>query len=307
MKVIFMGTPDFAVPCLRALCEAGYDVPCVVCQPDKPVGRRMVLTPCAVKKAALELGLNVYQPTTLRSGEALEALSSFAPDFIVVAAYGKILPPAVLALPTSGPVNVHGSLLPLYRGASPIQSAVLAGDKVTGITTMLMDEGMDTGDILMTLTTPIGAQETAGELFDRLALLAPPLLLKTLTALCDGSAVRVRQDGSKATFTHMIKKEDALIDWSLDAQRVHDLIRGMDPWPVAFTFFEGRRMKVYGSRVLDERTDRPCGTVKAVDGRLTVVCGGGTEIELMEVCPEGGRRMPSSEFLKGHSVDIFTQ
>ncbi|MBQ6020406.1 MAG: methionyl-tRNA formyltransferase, partial [Clostridia bacterium] len=238
-SVIFMGTPDFAVPCLRALAGAGADIRLVVTQPDKPVGRKQILTPSDVKKAALELDLPVYQPTTLRSDEAYEYLRSFEPDFLVVAAYGKILPKRVLEIPRIAPVNVHGSLLPHLRGAAPIQRAVIAGDRVSGITTMLMGEGLDTGDILLQKETPIGERETAGELFDRLAGMSPELLLETLDGLMKGTITPVKQNDALADYAAMLSQNEARIPENARSEVVYNLVRGMNPWPVAYTFLDG--------------------------------------------------------------------
>ena len=212
MKIIYMGTPDFAVPCLERLIKDGHDVCLVVTQPDKAQGRKMVLTPPAVKVLAQKYGAEVYQPATLKSDEAFEKLNSYNPDYIVVAAYGKILPERVLDIPKYACINVHGSLLPMYRGAAPIQRAVIDGQKTTGITTMLMGEGLDTGDMLLKYETAIGENETAGELFDRLALSAPDLLIKTLDDFAEGKITPEKQDDTKATYASMLSKDEAVVD-----------------------------------------------------------------------------------------------
>ena len=300
-----MGTPDFAVPSLKALSAAGHDVALAVCQPDKPVGRKQILTPCAVKEAANELGIPVYQPKSLRNEEAVDRLGGIGADVFVVAAYGKILPPEVLAIPRLGCVNVHGSLLPAYRGASPIQSAVLAGEKKTGITTMLMNEGLDTGDILLNIETDIGPEETSGELFDRLAELAPPLLLETLTGLEKGGITPFPQDDAKASYTKLISKADAEIDWDRSARELHDHIRGMAPWPIAFTFTGEKRLQVLSSALTDKKTSSIPGTVIPGAGRFFVACGEGSVLELLCVKPEGSKQMSAEDYLKGHDTDVL--
>ncbi len=301
MKIIYMGTPDFAVPCLKRLLKENYDVVCVVTQPDKPVGRKQVLTPSDVKVAATEAGLDVYQPSTLRSDEAYERLASLRPDYIVVAAYGKILPQRILDIPKYACINVHGSLLPKYRGAAPIQRCVLNGDKVTGVTTMLMNAGLDTGDILLTRTVEIGENETSGELFDRLARLSPDLLIETLKKYTVGAIRPVPQDESGATYAAMLNKAEAEIDFSKTAQQGHDLIRGMSPWPVAFTVRDGRKLKILESA----RTDITCGgepgDMFTSGGRFYAIFSDGC-LELVTVQPEGKRPMSGNAYAIGHGI-----
>ena len=229
MKIIYMGTPDFAVPALNALINSEHEVVAVFTQPDKPKGRKMVLTPPEVKVCATENNIPVYQPDTFKDGKALEIINGYNPDVIVVAAYGKLLPKSVLDAPKYGCVNIHGSLLPKYRGAAPIQQSVLNGDKITGITTMLMDVGLDTGDILLTEETKIGENETSGELFDRLAQLGGDLILKTLSGLEQGQINPKKQDEALATHTSKIDKSYCPIDFSKSAQQVHNLVRGLNP------------------------------------------------------------------------------
>lgn len=225
-----MGTPDFAVPALKALAQSDHEVCAVFTQPDKPRGRKMIMTPPDVKVCAQSLGIPVYQPESMKNSEALNIIEKYSPDAIVVAAYGKILPKAVLEAPKFGCVNIHGSLLPKYRGAAPIQQSVLNGDKVTGVTTMLMDVGLDTGDILQTAQTEIGENETSGELFDRLAELGGELILKTLSALEKGEITPRKQDEALATHTSKIDKTMCPIDFSLSAQEIHNKVRGLNPW-----------------------------------------------------------------------------
>lgn len=299
-SVIYMGTPDFAVPCLRALHDAGADIRLVVTQPDKPVGRKQILTPSDVKKTALELGLRVYQPNTLRSDDAYEYLRSFEPDFIVVAAYGKILPKRVLELPKIAPVNVHGSLLPHLRGAAPIQRAVIGGDKVSGITTMLMGEGLDTGDILLQRETPIGENETAGELFDRLAEMSPALLLETLDGLVKGEITPRKQDDALADYAAMLSPQEAQIDENADSRVTFDLIRGMNPWPVAYTYLDGKKFKVYSAEKTALPSEGRRGLI-SIDGKLYFACSDEL-LHLIGIQAEGGKRMADDVWLRGHKL-----
>ena len=250
MKIVYMGTPDFAVPALKKLAACGsHSVIAVFTQPDKPRGRKMILTPPDVKVCAEELGIPVYQPASMRSEEAYDSLKELNPDVIVVAAYGQILPKRVLDLPKFGCVNIHGSLLPKYRGAAPIQQSVLDGEKITGVTTMLMDVGLDTGDILQTAKTEIGENETAGELFDRLAILGGELIIKTLDALQNGTVTAQKQDEALSTHTSKIDKSLCPIDFTKPANEVHNKVRGLNPWPVATTTISGKRVKVYSTRL----------------------------------------------------------
>ncbi|MBQ6066919.1 MAG: methionyl-tRNA formyltransferase [Clostridia bacterium] len=301
-KVVFMGTPDFAVPALEALIRSDdYEVALVICQPDKPQGRKQILTAPPVKALAVSHGVEVYQPNTLKTDEAYEKIAACAPDFIVVSAYGKILPKSILDLPRYGCVNLHGSLLPKYRGAAPVQWSVINGDAVSGVTTMLMDVGLDTGDMLLRETVAIGPEESAGELFDRLAALCPALLLRTLRGLENGAITPEKQNEAQATYVGMLDKSMAEIDWTKDAQTIHDLIRGLDPWPVAKTKYDGKIFKIYSSRVCGHSIAGECGAMTAENGRLFVRCGDGA-LELLEVQLEGAKRMSAADFLRGHSV-----
>ena len=258
--------------------------------------------PTPVRAAAEAGNVEVYQPASLKTDEAYEKLLSYAPDFIVVAAYGKILPQRVLDIPKYGCVNLHGSLLPKYRGSAPIQRCVINGEKVTGITAMLMDAGVDTGDMLLKTETEIGENETAGELFDRLAAMCPDILLKTLKGIVDGSVKPVKQDPEKATLAPMLDKGESVIDWSSSARDVHNKVRGMDPWPVARTSFGGKLLKLYGTHPVDGLSaGGEVGTISVRDGHLFVKCGGNTVLELTEVQLEGAKRMPASDFLRGHA------
>ena len=300
MRIVFMGTPDFAVPSLQALLDAGHEVCAVYTQPDKPKGRGYVLTPPPVKELALARGIPVLQPATLRTAEALESLRAFHPDAIVVVAYGKLLPPDVLAVPPLGCVNVHGSLLPKYRGAAPIQWAVLNGDAVSGVTTMYMAEGLDTGDVIFAEETPIGPDETAGELFDRLAAMGASLLVRTMAAIADGAAPRTPQPADGGTYASQLSKELARVDWSRTAAELHNLVRGLNPWPVAQPTFRGRQLKLF--RVsLCGKTRRAPGSVWEEGGRFFAACGAGA-LCLEEVEYQGGKRMRRSDFLRGHPL-----
>jgi len=300
-SVVYMGTPDFAVPALESLIKSpDYDVRLVISQPDKPQGRHQVLTPPPVKALALEHGIEVFQPASMKTDESYEKIASFNPDFIVVAAYGKILPKRILDLPRYGCVNLHGSLLPLYRGAAPIQWSVINGDAVTGVTTMLMDVGLDTGDILLTSERKIGENETAGEVFDALAALCPELLDKTLKALAEGTVTPVKQDEERATHVGMLSKEMAVIDWTKSATEIHNLIRGMNPWPVAKTGFGGKGLKIFASLKTDFKASSEPGKVTVRSGRLYVSCSDYC-LEITELQLEGAKRMTSDAFLRGHA------
>lgn len=300
MKIIYMGTPDFAVPALKALASSEHEVCAVFTQPDKPRGRKMILTPPDVKVCAQSLGIPVYQPESMKNSDALGIINQYNPDVIVVAAYGKILPKAVLDAPKFGCVNIHGSLLPKYRGAAPIQQSVLNGDKVTGITTMLMDVGLDTGDILLTEETEIGENETSGELFDRLAVLGGELILKTLSALEKGEITPKKQDESLATHTSKIDKSLCPIDFSKSASEVHNKVRGLNPWPVATTKICGKNVKVYSARLCPK-----CGkSGEVLSTKPLVVACGEKSVEILEIQPEGKKRMTADAFLAGHKLEI---
>lgn len=300
MKIIYMGTPDFAVPALKSLASSKHEVCAVFTQPDKPRGRKMILTPPDVKVCAQSLNIPVYQPESMKNGDALEIIGRYNPDVIVVAAYGKILPKAVLDAPKFGCVNIHGSLLPKYRGAAPIQQSVLNGDRVTGITTMLMDVGLDTGDILLTEETEIGENETSGELFDRLAELGGKLVLKTLSALEKGEITPKKQDESLATHTSKIDKSLCPIDFSKSAFEVHNKVRGLNPWPVATTKICGKNVKVYSTRLCQKS-----GKIGEIISTKPLVVGcGDKSVEILELQPEGKKRMTADAFLAGHKLEI---
>ena len=301
-----MGTPDFALFSLKALCENGYDVVGVVTQPDKPKGRGYVLTPPPVKVYALEQGIPVYQPNSLRTEEFASLLKEIDPELIAVVAYGKILPKNVLNYPKYGCVNVHGSLLPKYRGASPMQSAIINGDKVTGITTMFMAEGLDTGDMLLKAECEIAENDNFEDIHDRLGLLGAELLCKTVDGLEAGNITPTPQDHSLATHTAKILKEDCKIDFSKDCDTVHDLVRGLSPIPLSFTHTpDGKLLKVVKSEICErESENEECGKVLSLDnGRIRVACATGS-VNILTVLPEGKGRMSAADFIRGRKINI---
>ncbi len=306
MRILFMGTPDFALFSLRALVESGEDVIGVVTQPDKPKGRGYTLTPPPVKVYATEQGLPVYQPQTLKDDAFAALLSELAPELIVVVAFGKILPKHVLDYPKYGCVNVHGSLLPAYRGAAPMQRAIIDGKRETGITTMQMDVGLDTGDMLVIEKMPIEENDNFETVHDKLGELGAVALLKTVAQIKDGTLVAVKQTDAEATYAAKIEKEDCRIDFSKSAQAVHDLIRGLSPIPLAFTrTVDGKLLKVTASAVASkEGTPAPAGTVLSLDGgKITVACGSGS-VALLAVLPEGKKRMPAADFINGRKIAV---
>lgn len=302
MKLVFMGTPDYAVNTLEALISAGHNVAAVFAQPDKPVGRKHIITALPVKVCAQSHGITVYQPNTLRDGKAEEILKEIAPDVIVVVAYGKILPKEILEIPKYGCVNGHASLLPKYRGASPIQWCIVCGEKETGVTAMLMDEGMDTGDILKTVETEIGAEETAEELFERLSGITAELLVNTLADLEKGNITPQKQDEEKASYAPIIKKEMAQLDFkNMTATEIHNAVRGYYSWPCAYFFLEGKRVKVIKAAVA-ENTNSKAGTVIKSDDSLVIACKDGTSVELVTVQPEGSKPMTAKQMLCGRPI-----
>lgn len=304
MRIVFMGTPDFAVPSLQALIDAGHDVCAVYTQPDKPQGRKQILTAPPVKTLALEHDIPVFQPNTLKNEDEQARLRELAPEVIIVVAYGKLLPKAVLDIPPHGCINVHGSLLPRWRGAAPIQWAVIAGDEMAGVTTMQMAEGLDTGDMLLTYETKVGEKETAGELFDRLAQSGAELLTETLVKL-DEITPRP-QDDAQSCYAHMLDKQMAVIDWSKSAHEIDCLIRGLNPWPIALTTLSGERLKVFAAEKAAGNGEP--GTVLEADPKkgLTVACGEGA-LKLIEIQLVGGKRMKATDFLRGHAIEVGTK
>ncbi len=301
MRIAFLGTPEFALPALKALIDRG-DTLAVFTQPDRPVGRKAVLTPPPVKILAQQNGIPVYQFEKIRRAEGLAALEAFAPDLMVTAAFGQLLSAKNLAIPRLGTINIHGSLLPKYRGASPIQSAIIAGEAETGVTTMMTDIGMDTGDILLKTNTPIDPDETYEQLSDRLAVLGADLLLKTLNELEAGTLVRIPQDSESATVCHMLSKEDGHIDCLKSAKAVHDLVRGTNPWPCAFALLDGQPLKIFETRRTEEVFSDAPGTLRERNGRLYLCCADGA-LEIVSLQASGKKRMNVSDFLRGCPLD----
>lgn len=305
MRIVFMGTPDFAAASLKKLLDEGFDVVGVFTQPDKPKGRGMELAYSPVKALALEHSLPVFQPVKMRDGTALAAVKSLAPDILVVVAYGRILPDDILAVPKYGAINVHGSLLPKYRGAAPIQWAVLNGDKVTGVSTMYLASEMDTGDIIYTAETEIGEFETSGELFDRLKVMGAELLVKTLRDIKAGTAPRIPQDHSKASYVKMLDKSDSPIAWTRSARGVIKQIYGLQPWPAATAELDGTVYKIFAAAYTDTHTDKAPGTVvSAGKAWIEVACGGGETVMITELQAPGKKRMSAADFLRGHTVTV---
>ena len=305
MRILFMGTPDFALFTLKALVEAGEEIVGVVTQPDKPKGRGYELCPPPVKVFALERGLPVYQPATLKNGAFDEELKALDPDLIVVVAYGKILPKAVLDYPKYGCINVHGSILPEYRGAAPMQRAIIDGKTETGITTMQMAEGLDTGDMLVTVRVPIGENDNFEDIHDRLGAAGAEALTETLARLRTGTLVATVQDESLATYAAKIEKADCLLDFSKPARTVHDRVRGLSPIPLSFTHTpDGKLLKVIESRVGKGGTTAAPGTVIALEGAVTVACGEGTTLDILRLLPEGKGRMSAADYIRGRRLTV---
>ena len=307
MRILFMGTPDFAVPSLEALIGAGHEICGVFTQPDKPKNRGMKLQAPPVKECALTHDIPVYQPTKLRDGTALALIQELAPELIVVAAYGRILPDDILAAPPKGCINVHSSLLPNYRGAAPINWAVLNGDRETGVTIMHMAHDLDAGDIISQAATPIDQDETVVTLHDRLAELGGKLLAETVAQIDAGTATRIPQDHEKATLAPMLSRELSPMDWSRPARALHNQVRGLIPWPAAVTTLGDKRCKVFKTVVSEEQTSAAPGTVLLAgkDG-LAVACGEGTVLRIEELQPDGGKRMRAADYLRGHPIEAGT-
>ena len=303
MRLVFCGTPSFAVPALHAVVHAGHDVALVVTQPDRQSGRGLELAAPAVKQAAAALNLPVLQPEKIKNNVELRTqLEAIAPDAILVVAYGRIIPQWMLALPKYGNINLHGSLLPKYRGAAPVQWAVSNGDVLTGVTTMRIDEGLDTGDMLLQREVPIGPEQTSRELFPLLAEVGAALMVETLDRLAAGSIVPRKQNHDEATLAPILMREDALVDWSRDARRIYNRWRGFQSWPGAYTFFRGKKLIVHRLLPADGVQTEKCGEVLEAQEKLLVQCGDGSVLELIEVQMEGKKRMTAVEFLRGHQI-----
>ena len=303
MKVIFMGTPDFAVPCLERLVEDGHTVEAVFTREDKPVGRKKILTAPPVKETALKYGIDVVQPKKLRDNpEVLELIKKINPDVIVVVAYGRILPKEILEIPKFGCVNVHGSLLPRHRGSSPIQWSIVCGDKVTGVTTMLMDEGIDTGDILEVLEVPIEDSDTGGSLFDKLCKEGAKLLSSTLTGLVNGTITPKKQPEEGSNYAPMLTKEMGQLDFSKNAFELCNLTRGFNPWPLTYFYYNERRFKVFVAEATNLKGNREIGEFFVDSGNAFITCGENTALVIKEICPDGSKKMDSSAFINGRFI-----
>ena len=307
MRIVFMGTPDFAVPSLNALVEAGHEVCGVFSQPDKPVGRHQgKLKPTPVKECALAHDIPVFQPAKLRDGTALAQLQELAPELIVVAAYGRILPDDILDLPPKGCINVHSSLLPKYRGSAPIHWAVVNGDKETGVTIMHMATELDAGDIIDQVTTPIDPDETVETVHDRLAELGGELLVNVVARIAEGTAVRTPQDPAQVTFAPMLSRELCPIDWTMPARAIHNKVRGLVPWPATSTdVINGDTVKVFSTAVLDKDTSAAPGTIVAAGKEgIDIACGDGKVLRVLELQAPGSRRMAAAAYLAGHPIKV---
>ena len=303
MRILFMGTPDFAVPSLEALIQAGHTLCGVFTQPDKPKNRGMKLLPPPVKVCAQSYDIPVYQPTKLRDGSALSLIQELEPELIVVAAYGRILPDEILAAPPKGCINVHSSLLPAYRGAAPINWAILNGDRETGVTIMHMAHDLDAGDIIAQTATPIDPDETAPELYERLARMGAELVVQVVAEMASGTASRTPQDHGKATLAPMLSKELSPMDWNRTALQLHNQVRGLLPWPAAVTTLNGSRCKVSATTVLEEHTKAEPGTILRADkAGIDLACGEGTVLRIDQLQPDGGKRMKAADYLRGHPI-----
>ena len=305
MRVVFMGTPDFAAASLQTLIDAGYEVAGVFTQPDKYRGRGVGVSFSPVKSLAVAKGIPVYQPESLRNGGALSQLRELRPDIVVVVAYGKLIPDEMLAVPPRGFVNVHGSLLPKYRGSAPIQWAVLNGERVTGVSTMYLASEMDAGDVIFTEETEIGEFETSGELFDRLMAMGAALLDKTLKAIAAGCAPRAPQDHTAATYTKPLDKSMCPIDWNRTPREIVKQICGLQPWPVATTELEGQTLRVFAAEYTETRTEKAPGSVVRADGAgIEIACAGGETLRITELQAPGKKRMKAADWLRGHPLRI---
>lgn len=301
MRIVFMGTPDFSVPCLQRLIADGEEVVGVFTQPDKPKGRGYELTPPPVKVEALKHNIPVFQPKSMRDGEALKILETLQPDLNVVVAYGKILPPEILYFPKYNSINIHASILPKYRGAAPIQWVILNGEEKTGVTSMQMDDGIDTGDMLLKAELPIPPNMTGGELHDALSELGAQVLSDTLKALKNGDLHPTKQTG-ESNYAPMLNKALCPIDFSHTAQDVHNHVRGLSPFPTATAVLHGKRMKIHTTRLTENISTAPAGTIVSATDGIEVVCGDGKTVLVTELQPEGKKRMTAKAFLVGHKL-----
>lgn len=303
MRIAFMGTPDFAVDCLKALVKSKHEIVGVFCQPDKPVGRKQELTAPDVKVEALKHNLPVYQPVSLRNGKGLEILSEIKPELVVVVAYGKILPDDCLNYPEHGCINVHASILPKYRGASPIHYAVLNGDSETGVTVQQMDSGVDTGDILMVKKCSIGENDTTERMYEVLAPLGAEAMLETIELIEKGELSPVKQDEALASKVGLLTRDMSPIDWTKSAWEVHNKIRGLYSWPGASTILGGKTLKIHSSVLSDKKGNNISGEIVDVSGKIIVCCGDNSCIELKNIQLEGKKRMDCAAFLNGYKLE----
>ena len=301
--LVFMGTPNFAVPSLNALHHRGHNVALVVTQPDRPRGRGRKVYPPAVKTAALDLALSIAQPNSIKTQEFEAQIARIKPDFIVVAAFGNILPSNILTIPQIGTINIHASLLPYYRGPAPINWAIINGESRTGVTTMLMDEGLDTGDILLTAEETITARDTAATLHERLALRGAELIIKTLEAYADDNVQPVSQNDAQATYAPMLKKQDGRINWQQPAEKLEPFIRGMTPWPGAFTFHEDNRLKIFSARPVAKSFEVPAGTVLPSFPDELEIATGKNALSILEIQGPSGKRLQIKDFLRGYKIE----
>lgn len=306
MRIVFMGTPDFSVPVLEALVREGHEVAGVVTQPDRPKGRGKAVLMTPVKEKALELGLPVYQPAKVREPEFVEVLKGLRPDIMVVVAFGQILTKTVLEIPSRGCVNVHASLLPKYRGAAPIQWAVIDGEKETGVTTMMMDEGIDTGDMLEKAVVAIAPDETGDSLHDKLSQAGAGLIISTLKKIEDGTIERTPQTDEGTCYAKMLKKTMGDIDWTMEAAAIERLVRGLNSWPGTYTRWKGKTLKIWKAAVEEGRWEGRCGQVVSTEGNRILVKTGKGALSLLELQPEGKKRMAADAFLRGYPVEAGT-
>ena len=305
MRVVFMGTPDISATCLNKILADGFEVVGVYTQPDRPKGRGMKLVASPVKEIALANNIPVFQPENFKSDETVAQLAELKPDVCAVVAYGRILPQRVLDIPTKGCINIHTSLLPAYRGSAPYQWAVLDGLTETGVSCMYLSAGMDAGDIIDVAKTPIGENETAGELLDRLAVLGADLLSNTLSKMAQGDVAATAQDEAKVTYAPMLDKTMCPIDWSKPAQKIHDQVRGLHPWPIATTEIGGTKFKIHQTILVSETTGKAPGThIELNKTGLRMACGDGTVLEIRQLQAEGGKRMAAPDYFRGHPLEI---
>ncbi len=303
-KIVFMGTPAFSAPILRMLVEEGYDVISVVTQPDRPVGRKKVLTPTPVKEEALRLGLPIYQPEKLKNPEELQYVLDLEPDLIITAAFGQILPSAVLEAPKLGAINVHASLLPAYRGGAPIHQAIIDGQPETGVTIMYMVDRLDAGDIISQTVVPIESTDDTGTMFDKLSMAGMELLKETLPSIIDGTNSREQQDEEKVTYARNISREQERIDWSKSADSISNQVRGLHPWPVAFTTYNEQNMKIWKAAATEStKSGKPGEVLELGDDALIVQTGEGV-LAITELQPAGKKRMSAADYLKGPKIQV---